>query len=294
MKSMTAFGRATGCAGGKNYVCEIKSVNNRYFDLTVKLPRNYTFLEERVTAFIKGKNISRGKIDVYIGIEAAGSRGVTVALDQVYAESYINALKTLKKKFSLSGKVTLELASKGDGMFIPYKPEEDTEADWQALIQFLNEALDRFNATRNAEGERLKADLLQKKDNLMSIVSEIKEKSEKNAVLYKGRLEERLRKTLGELDLTFSSDRILTEVAIFTDKIAVDEEMVRLDSHFKAFDETLSSEEPVGRKLDFLVQEMNREINTTGSKSCDAEIAALVVSAKCELEKVREQIQNLE
>ena len=294
MKSMTAFGRAAGTSGGKNYVCEVKSVNNRYLDVTVKLPRNYSFLEERVTALVKERGISRGKVDVFIGIEAAESRGVTVALDTLYADSYIAALRELKEKYSLPGKITLELAARGDGMFIASKPEEDAEADWQGLLPYLNSALDGFEQSRTAEGERLKADLAAKKENLRSIVAAVKEKSALNAKGYRAALEEKLRKALDEVGVTFSSDRILTEVAIYVDKTAVDEEIVRLYSHFKAYDDALNSAEPVGRRLDFLVQEMNREVNTTGSKACDAEIAALVVSAKCELEKIREQIQNIE
>ncbi len=294
MRSMTAFGRATGQTGGRFYVCEIKSVNNRFLDVTVKLPRSYSFLEERVTALVKERGISRGKVDVFIGIEAAGSRGVTVGLDTLYADSYIAALRELKEKYSLPGKITLELAARGDEMFIASKPEEDAEADWQGLLPYLNLALESFEQSRTAEGERLRDDLAAKKENLRSIVSDVKEKSAINAKGYRAALEEKLRKTLDEVGVTFSSDRILTEVAIYVDKTAVDEETVRLDSHFKAFDDALNSPEPVGRRLDFLVQEMNREVNTTASKANNVCAAKIAVEMKSEIEKLREQVQNVE
>ena len=295
MRSMTAYGRSVGQDGGKSYSCEIKSVNNRFLDVSVKLPRQYSFLEERVLAYIKSR-ISRGKVDVGISIEAKESKNVTVSLDKAYTDSYIAALKELKDGYGLYAPdgIPFTLVASNPNVFVTDKPSEDEEQDWAELLPFLTEAVDNYDRARVAEGERLKADLLSKRDNLKRITGIIKEKSEANSVGYKAKLEERLRKTLSDLDMTFSSDRILTEVAIFADKIAVDEELTRLGSHFVAFEDALNSDEPAGRKLDFLVQEMNREVNTTGSKSCDAEIAALVVEAKCEIEKIREQIQNLE
>ena len=174
------------------------------------------------------------------------------------------------------------------------KPEEDADRDWAALLPVLTEAMSRFQAAREAEGARLREDLLAKRRHLADLAERIGALSAANAASYRERLETRLRQTLADLHMEFDDQRILTECAIFADKIAVDEELVRLNSHFQAFDEAMDSDGPVGRRLDFLLQEMNREVNTTGSKSNDSEIASLVVDAKCELEKIREQIQNLE
>ena len=294
IKSMTAFGRATGSAGGKNFVCEIRSVNNRYLDCNVKLPRFYGFLEEKIISFIRESGISRGKLEVYVGVEVVESVGTTVELDSAYAAGYIAALKKLRDEFSLSDDIsTMSVAANRD-LFLVKKPEEDAERDWNDLLPILSEALTAFNAAREREGANLRADLLNKKENLVNLAKRIGELSMAQTESYRERLENRLRTHIAELDFEFDSQRILTECAIFADKVAVDEELVRLSSHFTAFDEAMNSSEPVGRRLDFLLQEMNREVNTTGSKCNDSAITALVVDAKCELEKIREQIQNLE
>lgn len=291
---MTAFGRATGSAGGKNFVCEIRSVNNRYLDCNVKLPRSYGFLEEKIISFIRESGISRGKLEVYVGVEVVESVGTTVELDSAYAAGYIAALKKLRDEFSLSDDIsTMSVAANRD-LFLVKKPEEDAERDWNDLLPILSEALTAFNAAREREGANLRADLLNKKENLVKLAARIGELSKEQTESYRDRLENRLRTHIAELDFEFDSQRILTECAIFADKVAVDEELVRLSSHFAAFDEAMNSSEPVGRRLDFLLQEMNREVNTTGSKCNDSSITALVVDAKCELEKIREQIQNLE
>lgn len=294
IKSMTAFGRATGSAGGKNFVCEIRSVNNRYLDCFVKLPRAYGFLEEKVISFVKESGISRGKLEVYVGIEVTESVGATVELDSAYAEGYVAALRKLRDTFSLPDDISTMSVAANRELFLVKKPEEDAEKDWEELKPILEQAIAAFNAGREREGENLKRDLMAKRYNLASMAKRIGELSAAQTESYRERLENRLRQHLSEMDMEFDSQRILTECAIFTDKVAVDEELVRLESHFKAFDEAMESSEPVGRRLDFLLQEMNREVNTTGSKCNDSAIAALVVDAKCELEKIREQIQNLE
>ena len=293
LRSMTAFGRAVGSAG-KNFVCEIKSVNNRYLDCSVKLPRAYGFLEEKIIGFIRGSGISRGKIEVYIGIEVTESLGAAIEPDYSYAEAYISALKGLRDRFGLSDDISTMSVAQNRDLFIVKKPEEDTEKDWEDLLPVLSEAFCRYNASREKEGAHLREDLLIKKENLQELTAQISVLSERNIASYREKLESRLRQTLDGLDIQFDANRILTECALFADKIAVDEELVRLASHFIAFDEAMNSSQPVGRRLDFLLQEMNREVNTVGSKSNDAEIAGLVVEAKCELEKIREQIQNLE
>lgn len=294
IKSMTAFGRATGTAGGKNFVCEIRSVNNRYLDCFVKLPRAYGFLEEKIISFIKESGISRGKIEVYVGVEITESVGATVELDTAYAEGYIAALRKLRDEFSLSDDISTMSVAQNRDLFLVKKPEEDAERDWEDFRPILEQAICAFNAEREREGANLKADLMAKRYNLADMAKKIAELSATQTESYRERLEGRLRQHLGEMDMEFDSQRILTECAIFADKVAVDEELVRLESHFKAFDEAMNSSQPVGRRLDFLLQEMNREVNTTGSKCNDSSITALVVDAKCELEKIREQIQNLE
>lgn len=293
-KSMTAFGRATGSAGGKNYTVEIKSVNNRYLDCSVKLPRSYGFLEEKILGFIKGSGITRGKLDIYVGIEITESEGATVALDTAYAEAYVAALRQLRDLAGLNDDISVMSVAQNRDLLIVKKPDEDTERDWKDLLPVLSEAVENFNSAREREGNNLRADLLAKKDEIAVIAEKIAVLSEANTRNYREKLTVRLKQTLEGLDIEFDGNRILTECAIFADRIAVDEELVRLKSHFSAFDEAMNSDEPVGRRLDFLLQEMNREVNTTGSKSNDAEIAALVVDAKCALEKIREQIQNLE
>ncbi len=294
MKSMTAFGRAVGGAGGKEFTCEIRSVNNRYLDCSVRLPRAYGFLEEKVIAFIKEGGVSRGKVEVSIGVEVTQNPEAEITLDTGYAAGYVAALRQLRDTFGLSDDISTMTVAANRDLFLIRKPAEDEERDWEDLRPVLSEALARYQAAREAEGANLRRDLMEKRRRLAELADRIGVLSAANAASYRARLENRLRQTLADLNLEFDAQRILTECAIFADKIAVDEELVRLRSHFLAFDEAMDSDQPVGRRLDFLLQEMNREVNTTGSKSNDSAIAALVVDAKCELEKIREQIQNLE
>ena len=293
VKSMTAYGRAAGEADGKHYLVEMKSVNNRFLDLTVKLPRSFGYLEEKIKNAVTAGGISRGKMEIYVGIDVAEGTG-TASLDPTYAESYLRALYELRDRFGLTDDITVMSVAANRDLFTVVHPEEDAEKVWAGLKPVFDEALAAFLAARQTEGDNLRADLTGKKEKVKVLAEKIRALSGTNTEAYRSRLEGRLRQTLGTLDIVLDEGRILTECAIFADKIAVDEEMVRLDSHFKAFDEALASDEPAGRRLDFLLQEMNREINTTGSKSGDAEIAKLVVDAKCELEKIREQIQNIE
>ena len=291
---MTAYGRATGSAGGKEYTVELKSVNNRFFDCSVKIPRQYGFLEEKIKAFIQQSGISRGKLDVFIGIDIVETEGVVINLDEEYASSYISALKRLSERFGLINDITTMRVAQNRDIFTMKKPEEDMERDWEELRPILEEAIGAYNAAREREGANLKNDMTEKLAVISEKLEKIKEKSEINKKSYEEKLENRLRAVLDGLDIELDAGRILTECAIFADKIAVDEETVRLESHFGAFFEALSSDKPVGRRIDFLLQEMNREVNTIGSKSVDSDIAKLVVDCKCELEKIREQIQNVE
>ena len=292
-RSMTAYGRSTGTVNGKSITVEIKSVNSRYFDPSIKITRNYSYLEEKIKAYIQTR-ISRGKVDFWLGVELVDNVGCDISLDRSYAESYIKALNTLRDEFGLKDDISVMRVAANRDVFIITKPEEDIEQTWNEVLPFVDEALQAFTAMREREGANLCQDLYEKKENIKRIVSFVSEKSAKCVSLHREKLEARIKQLLEGYQINIDEQRILTESAIFADKIAIDEEIVRLSSHFKAFDEILLSKEPIGRKLDFLVQEMNRETNTIGSKCNDAEIAHFVVDIKCELEKIREQVQNLE
>ena len=292
-KSMTAYGRSTGNVNGKNITVEIKSVNSRYFDPSIKITRSYSFLEEKIKNYIQSR-ISRGKVDFWLGIEVVENVGCNITLDKAYAASYLKALEELRDEFSLRDDISVMRVAANRDIFVFTQPEEDMEKTWEEVLPFVNDALDRFSEMRMKEGANLVADLREKKSNIEKIVAQIASKSAVCVVTHREKLENRIKQILEGYQVTIDEQRILTESAIFADKIAIDEELVRLASHFTAFDEILSSDEPIGRKLDFLVQEMNRETNTIGSKCNDAEIAHWVVDIKCEIEKIREQVQNLE
>lgn len=291
--SMTAFGRAAGTANNKNITVELKSVNSRYLDPQIKITRPYSFLEEKVKARICAA-LTRGKIEVYVGVEQIGSLDTHLALDRPYLENYLSVLNTLKERYNLRDDISVMQVAQNKEIFTVERPEVDMEAVWADVSPFLDEALNGFMEMRRAEGERLKADLMQKKAHLMELVAVIADASAKSVAAYHDRFLARLQQIIGDLSVEIDENRILTECAIYTDKVAIDEELVRLSSHFKTFDEIFESTEPIGRKLDFLLQEMNRETNTIGSKCIDADIARVVVDMKSELEKIREQIQNLE
>lgn len=291
--SMTAFGRAAGTSNSKNITVELKSVNSRYLDPTVKISRPYSFLEEKVKAKLSSA-ITRGKVEIYVGIEQIGSPDTHLALDRPYLENYLAVLNTLKERYNLRDDISVMQVAQNKEIFTVERPEVDMEAVWLEIVPFLDEAIAGFLAQRAAEGERLKADLMQKKARLMELVNIVAEASRRSVAAYHDKFLARIRQIIGDLSVEIDENRILTECAIYTDKVAIDEELVRLSSHFATFDEIFESTEPIGRKLDFLLQEMNRETNTIGSKCIDADIAKVVVDMKSELEKIREQIQNLE
>ena len=293
IRSMTAFGRATGKAPGRDIIVEIKSVNNRFFDCQVKLPRLFAFLEDNVKKQIAARGIARGKVDVYITIDVTDTAGVEVDIDRTYAKSYIDALKKLSAEFDLPCDITTMRVAQNRDIFAVKKAEEDAEAEWQALLPVLNAALDAFIAARESEGENMRRDIAEKKANVKALAEKIAPLSERDKAEQYEKMKERIRDLVGE-SVQIDEAKLITECAVYADKIAVDEEIVRLASHFEAFDAILTAKEPVGRKLDFLMQEMNRETNTIGSKACDVEIARIVVEMKSELEKIREQIQNIE
>lgn len=290
---MTAYGRSTGLVDGKKITVEIKSVNSKFFDPSIKISKNYTFLEENVKGFL-GKYISRGKIDLYIGIEAVENQSCEICADLAYAESYINALRKLRDEFSLADDISVMKVASNRDIFLVTKKEEDAEKIFETILPFLCEALETFTKMRTSEGENLCRDIKEKKDNIEKMAAAISAQSAKIVAEYGEKLRLRIKKLLEGFNVELDEQRILTESAIFADRIAVDEELVRLSSHFSAFDEIISSDGQIGRKLDFLIQEMNREVNTIGSKCSDADIAHMVVDIKCEIEKIREQVQNLE
>ena len=291
---MTAFGRARGTVNNKDITVEIKSVNNRYFDCNVKITRLYSFLEDKIKQYLGEKGISRGKIELFVGVDFLEQEGVEIALDTAYAKSYIDALCKLRDTFDLKDDITVSRVASNKEVFVIKKPEDDMEKDWADIKIVLDEAIERFIERRNAEGSRLESSIYEKIANIKEYLKEIEKNSESDTAGYAKKLEDRILKFLNDNSVQIDEQRILTEVAIFADKIAIDEELVRLGSHFVAFDEIVNSNEPAGRKLDFLLQEMNRETNTIGSKASNTETAHLVVNIKNELEKIREQVQNIE
>ncbi len=294
IKSMTAFGRAKSENADRDYTVEIKAVNSRYFDCTVKMPRAYAFLEEKIKAYIQTNVTSRGKIEVFLGVRNHTEGEATVTVDDGYVKGYLAALHRLRDEYGLRDDISVMSLARADGVLLIDRKEEDLSEEWARVEAVLAEASAGFDAMRREEGARIEKDMREKVDKIRKTVSVIAVESERDIGAYREKLEARLRKVLDENAVKADENRILTECAIMADRLAVDEELVRLESHFVAFEQILSSGEPSGRKLDFLMQEMNREINTTGSKCSNAAIASMVVSVKCELEKIREQIQNIE
>ena len=293
-KSMTAFGRDRQSVGGKDITVEMKSVNNRYFDCSVKLPHAFSMLEQRIKPYLQERGISRGKVDVGIFVEFTEATNSEIMINKEYAEKYISALRSLKKEFGLDGKINVMDVARDREVFTFTKPDGDAEKDWEDLKRVLDAAIERFIAARESEGRRIADDLCSKMAHIKEVVEEIEKLSAEDIGGYRSRLEEKIRAVLADNSVTVDENRILTECAIYADRAAIDEEIVRLKSHFCAFDEYLGKDEPVGRSLDFLIQEMNREINTIGSKCGNSKIAHFVVECKTEMEKIREQIQNIE
>ena len=292
IKSMTGYGRAKKEIGGRNILVELKSVNNRYLDCTVKLPKLFGFLEEKIKSYISSKGISRGKVEIFVSIDILEEIGVSVELDRAYAKSYIDALRTLAAEFNLENDISVMSVAANRDIFSVKKADEDMDREWANVLPVLEEATAAFITSREREGANMKADILSKKANIEALVKKIAPLSEADAKNQYAKLESRIKQLLG--DVVVDENRLITECALFADKIAIDEELVRLSSHFEAFDQIVASDEPVGRKLDFLLQEINRETNTIGSKACDVNIAKIVVEIKSELEKIREQNQNIE
>ena len=291
VKSMTGYGRAREMRNGRDITVEVRSVNNRYLDCTVKMPRAYIFAEDRMKARVQ-QAISRGKVDVFVTIDASAADAAVVAVNEPLARGYYDALTRLKTMFDLSGDITPEVLAKFPDVLVVTKAEEDVEAIAADICAVLDDALAAYNAMRAMEGEKLAADVAGRITTIEAVVGKVEERSPQTVAAYRQRLEAKMQEVLQST--TIDESRILTEAAIFADKIAVDEETVRLRSHIAQLQAMLVSGEPVGRKLDFLIQEVNRECNTIGSKCNDLTIAQDVVNMKAEVEKIREQVQNME
>ena len=291
VKSMTGYGRAREMRNGRDITVEVRSVNNRYLDCTVKMPRAYIFAEDRMKARVQ-QAISRGKVDVFVTIDASAADAAVVAVNEPPARGDYDALTRLKTMFDLSGDITPEVLAKFPDVLAVTKAEEDVEAIAADICAVLDDALAAYNAMRAVEGEKLAADVAGRITTIEAVVGKVEERSPQTVAAYRQRLEAKMQEVLQST--TIDESRILTEAAIFADKIAVDEETVRLRSHIAQLQAMLVSGEPVGRKLDFLIQEVNRECNTIGSKCNDLTIAQDVVNMKAEVEKIREQVQNME
>ncbi len=291
MRSMTGFGRERAVIDGKEYLVEIRSVNSRYCELTVKLPRHYTYLEEKIKAQVKGC-IARGKTEVYLSVADVEGRETDVTVNVPVVRKYLEEMRGCSEELGLSDNLELSDIFRMTDAFTVVRPEADEDAIWRNVSSVCGSALERFSLMREKEGQKLKSDILDKLSNIEAMVSQIEKLSPETTAAYRQRLYDKLREILETAQI--EEQRILTEAAIFAEKTAVDEETVRLRSHFKQFREMAESAEPVGRKLDFLVQELNRESNTIGSKCQDIRITRLVIDIKSEIEKIREQIQNIE
>ena len=291
VKSMTGYGRAVETVNGREFTVEIRSVNNRYLDCTVKLPRPLSFAEDTVKQAVKA-SISRGKVDVFVSQRSEGMPEVTVSLNRDVAEAYIRAMRQMAEEFQIREDISVALVSQMSDVFTVDRPQVDEEQLLADLMQVVGHALEGYDAMRSREGEALKADLTGRGNTIRSLVSQVEEGNPQTVADYRTRLYQKLQEVLA--NTAIDESRILTEAAIFADKVAVDEETVRLRSHLEQMDSMLATGGPIGRKLDFLLQEMNREANTIGSKCTDLRLARVVVDIKAELEKIREQTQNIE
>lgn len=291
IKSMTGYGRAQEIIAGMDITVELKSVNHRYFEFSARLPRVYGFLEEKLKSFVQ-TSVSRGKVDCFVQIETLETPDSIVQVNTALAEGYIHALEELEAGFKLRNDISVGLVARYPDVLTVRKAETDEEAIWSAVQRVAQAALESFLRMREREGKKLREDILNRSDEILRSVEIIEKRSPQTVVEYKEKLTARIKELLA--DARVDEQRLLTEAAIFADKVAVDEETVRLRSHLEQLHRFLDSENAIGRKLDFLVQEMNREGNTIGSKAQDVEIVRKVVDIKAEIEKIREQVQNIE
>ena len=291
VKSMTGYGRAVETVNGREFTVELRSVNNRYLDCAVKLPRALSFAEDAVKQAVKGA-ISRGKVDVFISLRSESAQDVKITLNAPVVEGYIAAMRQMARDYGIREDISVSLLSRMPDVFTVDKPEVDEEQLLSDLLSVVNKALERYDAMRTAEGKALENDLRSRGETILALVEQVEAGSGQTVADYRTRLETKLKEVLA--NTAIDESRILTEAAIFADKVAVDEETVRLRSHLDQMNNMLTTGGAIGRKLDFLLQEMNRESNTIGSKCSDVRLARIVVDIKAELEKIREQTQNIE
>ena len=291
IKSMTGYGRAVETVNGREFTVELRSVNNRYLDCSVRLPRMLSFAEDAVKQAVKA-SVSRGKVDVFITVRSEAGDEVQVTLNQSVLRSYLAAMHQMVDEFGVADDISVSTVSRLPEVFIIEKPQVDEEQLMKDLMSVVAKALEGYDAMRCTEGEALDRDLRSRGETILALVAQVEEGNGKTVSDYRIRLENKLREVLA--NTAIDESRILTEAAIFADKVAVDEETVRLRSHLKQMNTMLTTGGAVGRKLDFLLQEMNREANTIGSKCTDVNLARIVVDIKAELEKIREQTQNIE
>ncbi len=291
IKSMTGYGRAVETVNGREFTVELRSVNNRYLDCSVRLPRILSFAEDAVKQAVK-TSVSRGKVDVYISLRTEGGDEVQVSLNEAVLSGYLDAMHQMVEKFGVADDISVSAVSRLPEVFVIEKPQVDEEQLLADLMCVVNKALESYDAMRCTEGQALDRDLRSRGQTILELVGQVEQGNAQTVVDYRARLEAKLQEVLA--NTAIDESRILTEAAIFADKVAVDEETVRLRSHLEQMNTMLTGGGAVGRKLDFLLQEMNREANTIGSKCPDVKLARIVVDIKAELEKIREQTQNIE
>lgn len=291
IRSMTGFGSAQMNINNRDFTIELKSVNHRYFEFSSKICKEYVFLENKAKELIHS-HVLRGKVDLYIDIEDLNNNAVEVLPNYSLAKGYIDCLNQIKNNYDISGEVSISDVSRYKDIFLLKKSNVDEESLWSDVSLVLKTAIDNFLSSRESEGERLKSDIENRLKNVLIYIKKIDENLDGIIIDYKNRLTLKIKELIN--DEKFDKQRILTEVAIFADKLAIDEEIVRLKSHLEHFNNLLNLNVAVGRKLDFIVQEMNREVNTIGSKVQNYEISKIVIEIKSEIEKIREQIQNIE
>ena len=291
IKSMTGYGGAKGSVEGLDISIELKSVNNRYLDTSVRLPRSFLFAEDGIKAAVQ-RHISRGKVDVFVSIDSSAAGDMTVKINQPLLKGYIEAVNSIANEYGLPNDMTAMSVCRFPDVLSVEKKDMDAEAITSGIIAIAEQALEDFDSMRLREGEKLRDDVLSKLGTIESLVSVVEQESPKTLADYRARLESKMAEVLGSAGI--DENRILAEAAIFADHIAVDEETVRLRSHMSQLKTMISGNSPTGRKIDFLIQEFNREANTIGSKCQNSHIAHVVVDLKSEIEKIREQIQNIE
>lgn len=291
VKSMTGYGGSRQIIDNREISVEIRSVNHRYFELNCRTPREMAFLEEKIKSVVK-ERVFRGKIDIFVNVGVDENEEAVVTVNHSLAGGYIKALREVAVKYELSDDISVSSLARYNDIFKVTKPQADEEKLWNNVKIVLDDAIDKFVAMRQAEGEKLYEDITGRCETILNLVGDVEQRSPETVTEYRNKLLDRMNEVLS--GATVDEQRILTEAAIFADKVAVAEETVRLRSHFDQFYKILKSEGSVGRKIDFILQEMNREANTIGSKVQDAQLAHIVVDIKAELEKIREQVQNIE